>query len=634
MLIGTPPDMRLPDATRGPIVTRSTFAALAARATVTPSGPFTLFLPALAVYLVLTLGGILLLALPGASDHVGPLSGDTLRLVQLRDFLAGQGWFDLTQYRLGPQGGAIIGLSRLIDLPLAGLVRLFAALGRPPLAAEALALTVWPLAVATLFIAAAGFGGRQLAGVIGMHVAFGLASLYAFTSLRFYPGAIEGTNVQLLLLLMVAGLLIERRRSATAHGLAGVLAALSLAIGPDMAPLVAVASLGIALRWAWHGEAFGSAARAFGLSLALCVTAIFLATVPPSAWGPVSCSAFSLGVFALAAPGGAGLFLLTVTGRNRSRSLRLRLAGALTLALAAAGVALAPQCLGGLLSGTDPLLAELGLAGPAETRSILTQIRLAPEAAGGFYAVGLFAIAVCAFRIRDRQQVEAHLLLGGLILAAWLLALLQARYAAFANVLSILPLAFLITDLRRLSQAEPENINAGFAYTMATLAALPLVWTFLGTVSQKGIGNAITIPALTRAMTPLPPAGICRGAVSTALLARLSGRTVAAPVASGPDILRFTRHRVLAVPGADGPVGSRLPVEIALAPEKDALDLLHGAGAALLALCPTDEETRAIARAHPEGLAARLLKGEVPNDLRLVAPPKPGDLAIYAVRPR
>ncbi|SIR04948.1 hypothetical protein SAMN05880590_11116 [Rhizobium sp. RU35A] len=626
--------MRLPDATRGPIVTRSTFAALAARATVTPSGPFTRFLPALSVYAAVTITGILLLVLPKAGDYVGPHDGDTLRLVQLRDFLAGQGWFDLTQYRLGAEGGTILGLSRLIDLPLAGLIRLFAAVGHPPLAAEALALTVWPLAIATLFIAAAGFGGRQLAGMIGMHVAFGLASLHAFTSLRFYPGGIDAINVELFLLLAVAGLLIERRRSAAAHALAGALAALSLAIGTETAPLVAVAALGVAVQWAWHGEAFARAARAFGLSLCLAVTAVLFATVPPSAYGEVSGNGASLGLFALAAAFGAGLSLLTLAGRDRARGLRLRLAGGLLLALAAASLLLAPHGLDGLLSGADLRVPEPGLAGPAETRAILTQIRLAPEIAGGFYAVGLFAVAVCLFRIRDRQQVEAHLLLGALILTAWLLTLATVRYAAFANALSILPLSFLITDLRRLSQAEPENINAGFAYTLAVLAAAPIVWIFLGTVSQKGIGNAITVPAMTHAVAPLSPAGTCRGAASTALLARLSPRTVAAPSASGPDILRFTRHRVLSVSATADTAGASLPVEIGLSPERQALDLLHGANVALLALCPTDAQTIAVARAYPEGLYAMLLRGEVPNDLRLVAAPKAGDLAVYAVRPQ
>src|ERR1700704_499688 len=48
---------------------------------------------------------------------------DAMRLVEVRDFLAGQGWFDLTQYRLSPPDGVATHWSRLIDVPLAALVR-------------------------------------------------------------------------------------------------------------------------------------------------------------------------------------------------------------------------------------------------------------------------------------------------------------------------------------------------------------------------------------------------------------------------------------------------------------------------------------------------------------------------------
>ncbi|HKC33385.1 MAG TPA: GtrA family protein, partial [Xanthobacteraceae bacterium] len=40
---------------------------------------------------------------------------DAMRLVQLRDFLGGQGWFDLHQPRLGPPVGYDSHWSRLID---------------------------------------------------------------------------------------------------------------------------------------------------------------------------------------------------------------------------------------------------------------------------------------------------------------------------------------------------------------------------------------------------------------------------------------------------------------------------------------------------------------------------------------
>ena len=47
---------------------------------------------------------------------------DQLRLVQLRDFLGGQSWFDTNQYRLNPPYGAPMHWSRLIELPLALVV--------------------------------------------------------------------------------------------------------------------------------------------------------------------------------------------------------------------------------------------------------------------------------------------------------------------------------------------------------------------------------------------------------------------------------------------------------------------------------------------------------------------------------
>ena len=47
---------------------------------------------------------------------------DNLRMSQVRALLAGQDWFDLRQYRLNPPTGADIHWSRLVDLPIAGLI--------------------------------------------------------------------------------------------------------------------------------------------------------------------------------------------------------------------------------------------------------------------------------------------------------------------------------------------------------------------------------------------------------------------------------------------------------------------------------------------------------------------------------
>ena len=47
---------------------------------------------------------------------------DNMRMMQVRALLNGQGWFDLRQYRLNPPFGANIHWSRLVDLPIAGLI--------------------------------------------------------------------------------------------------------------------------------------------------------------------------------------------------------------------------------------------------------------------------------------------------------------------------------------------------------------------------------------------------------------------------------------------------------------------------------------------------------------------------------
>src|SRR3546814_13624328 len=52
---------------------------------------------------------------------------DNIRVVQVKDWLAGQGWYDLRQYRLDPPVGANIHWSRIVDLPIAALMLFFRA---------------------------------------------------------------------------------------------------------------------------------------------------------------------------------------------------------------------------------------------------------------------------------------------------------------------------------------------------------------------------------------------------------------------------------------------------------------------------------------------------------------------------
>src|SRR6202007_1565415 len=44
---------------------------------------------------------------------------DAMRLVEVRDWRAGQAWFDLHQYRLDPPTGVDMHWTRVVDVPLA-----------------------------------------------------------------------------------------------------------------------------------------------------------------------------------------------------------------------------------------------------------------------------------------------------------------------------------------------------------------------------------------------------------------------------------------------------------------------------------------------------------------------------------
>src|SRR5215213_9756514 len=86
----------------------------------------------------------------GAGENLS--TDDAMRLVQVRDLLAGQGWFDLTQYRLNPPDGVAMHWSRLIDVPIAALIRA-GTMVLPQAMAEGVATILWPTVLLLIFLA-------------------------------------------------------------------------------------------------------------------------------------------------------------------------------------------------------------------------------------------------------------------------------------------------------------------------------------------------------------------------------------------------------------------------------------------------------------------------------------------------
>ena len=102
---------------------------------------------------------------------------DNMRIMQVRGLLHGQGWYDLRNYRLNPPFGANIHWSRLVDLPIAGLI-----LGLRPFlggaAAERWAVSIAPLLPYLLLLFSVALTARRLLGPTAYPLAF-LALFFA-----------------------------------------------------------------------------------------------------------------------------------------------------------------------------------------------------------------------------------------------------------------------------------------------------------------------------------------------------------------------------------------------------------------------------------------------------------------------
>src|SRR3954469_19088010 len=94
------------------------------------------------------------LAVPGITGGVFDTlsTDDAMRLVEVRDLIGGQGWFDLAQHRLSPPGSPMH-WSRIIDAPIAAIILTLRPIAGP-VYAEAAALVLWPMLmlVATMLL--------------------------------------------------------------------------------------------------------------------------------------------------------------------------------------------------------------------------------------------------------------------------------------------------------------------------------------------------------------------------------------------------------------------------------------------------------------------------------------------------
>lgn len=548
-----------------------------------------------------------------------PDPDDIMRLVQLRDLLGGQGWFDLTQHRLdAPQGGVPMHWSRLVDIPLLLVTgALTPLLGAG--AAEMAALVAVPLVTLFLAMLLAARLAWRLVGIEAATLAALVMALSAPLLFQFAPLRIDHHGWQVVCALAAANALAIRspERAGLVLGLA---LAAWLAISLDALPM-ALAFAGIAaLRWLREPKERMMLARALQM-LAFASLALFVATrgvgdlaahcdaVSPPFLAMLCWSA--LGVTLLAAP---RLPLSWVLG-----GFALTAAGALGILLIAA-----PQCVAGRFAASDPVVRELWLSQVREGLPIWHQ---ATAVALQLLVLPLFGLlAAWGLFLRSSDWLRRFWLDYLLVLLVALAATcLLARAGAVAAALAAVPLGWQLRQwlaALRGPASLPRRLLAFAAILLAFVPTLPLMlWSEVG---PRSADRLIAEQSARRAAE-------CDVARAAPALAALPQGEIVAPLDIAPALLLDTPHTLVASGHRRAAAGMRFTIDLFAADPARARAMLAARGTRYLALCPDLTELEVYAAHAPRGLADRLLHGAAPDWLEPVA--TEGELRVWRIRP-
>lgn len=542
---------------------------------------------------------------------------DIMRLLQVRDWLAGQSWFDVSQYRIDAPYGASMHWSRLVDMPIAIIVILLSPIFGQP-AAEHVASVIVPLG--TLWLAVLLIGriawkicDEEATGLVCLAAALAAPLLHQMRLMR-----IDHHGWQIVLFLLSVNALMSRdaRRGGWILGAA---LALWLNISMEALPMVVVFGGLLFVRWlrCW-GERTWLASML--QSLAACSAGLYLLTRGLTSSLPM-CDAMApahIAALAIVAIGATGLaraetprpwlFMVLVLGTSA-------LAGLVVL------LQMAPQCANGSFAGMNPVARELWLVNVTESRplwhhpvDLIAQILLP----------AIIAIAV-SLRLAARSAAwlhRWHLEYTALLLATLVLAILLPRSSGLVAGLAAVPIGIQLKQwlrqLRRMGRPGKQAIAvAGMVASL--LPALPLTLMMHAAPSHaatdRGTTSAVDDSCDVRGVLPALGA---------------EAANVMAPIDLGPAILLDSPHKVVATAHHRAHKGIADTIRAFTGTQDTAHAILRKRQVGFVMMCPKLAEVRIYRNRGENNFADRLADGDAPDWLMPIS--HTGDQAVLVWR--
>lgn len=544
-----------------------------------------------------------------------PDPDDVLRLVQVRDLLAGQDWFDLKQYRIDPTGTVPMHWSRLVDIPLALIIAALTPIMGQGLA-EQIAIVAVPLLallVAMLFLGRLAWRlfDVETAGLACLSVGFLPMLMFQFQPLRIDH---HGWQICAVIAAVWA---ISGRNAWGGGAIAGFAMAAGIVISLELLPIAAIVGGVLALRWLRdRGQRFWLVG--YLQSLALALAALFLLTRGIADLAPY-CDAITLphiGFFLVVALGATALSVFRPVPWFFV-ALGLGLSAAVGLAFFGAN---SPGCLRTPFGELDPLVSKYWYVNVPEGQPAWKQVSsvlpVMIQILAAFLAAGMLAL-----RSHDWKRawwLEYLLLYAGMVV----LGLLVWRSMAFASILAALPLGYLLkTGLDRFRTGKTVAIRLGVITGLLALLAPSLPVALAQKLAADGSG----------ASEPIAQSS-CDLFESARKLESLGPGTVFAPLDIGPAIIQQTSHAVVATGHHRAEKAMRDVIAAHLGTPEEARTIIRKHQARFVVMC-TDliEPDIYTEQGQPGNFASLLRGGNAPEWLEPVDLGTPGTFRVWRV---
>jgi hypothetical protein len=541
-------------------------------------------------------------------------SDDTMRVLQVRAWFSGQGFYDLFNHRSNPPFGASMHWSRLADLPLA-----IAQISLRPFfgvnMAESMAVFAVPPILGLGYASLLGYGAKRLSS--SKFSPFFAIIFFIFSvsaTYNFMPGRVDHHGLQLIcLVVMIIGLINNCNKGGI---IAGLGLGSSLTIGFEMLPLQVLAVAWLAIIWGVEGASRKRQVVGFSTSFAIAIIIGFAFNVAPNAYFTANNDALSIAQVAPILLGALTFGLAAKYGSSHKPYFRL-----LYLGIIAAFVLICALQFDELFKPiywqTSEILRTNWLLKNGEVIPMLERPILDQMAVGLLSILALFAAFSHLFTNRKSPEVANWILLTILLIAAAGMAFFyQTRFHFQATTIAILILAAVLPKYL----SEKSSI---FALMVLAFAA-PFAQTNLKQTANKNIGHNTSEYAFNGVKK-------CRTTRDFAALAAQPKGLLTTNLDLGALALITTPHEVLGT-AYHRDFGKEYMYQILISAPEVAHTHIRAHNVDYLAYCASDVDIDQIAKLAPNGLMARLIGGQVPGYLQPIAPKSYTEVVAFKVK--